>query len=138
MDLANEGLAFPKLIREKKQKKGLQTKTPLKAKTKLKAHSHPVPPSVWQTVLENKGSFCFMGECENCGGLSIATDPHHFPHKGPHSTPDEEKYIWPANRICHDYYHDHPIEERELFKKIESAGWKVVWKVPVKGIGKVS
>lgn len=119
-------------------KKGLKQKTPLKAKTKLKTYHHPVPPDVWQTVLENKGCFCFMELCEYCGGLSMATDPHHYPHKGPHSTPDKPEYIWPSNQICHGYYHDHPLEEKELFKKIEAAGYLVIWKAPTKGIGKVN
>jgi hypothetical protein len=104
----------------------------LKQKARLKSKSKPIPKEVKEAVLKEKGGFCFMGLCEHCGGTAEATDPHHFPHKGPHATPDEVKYLWPANRICHDYYHDHPLEEKELFKKIEAEGWKVYWKVESK------
>jgi hypothetical protein len=129
MDLANVGLLYPKKIKEPKPKKGLQKRTPLKAKTKLKSHYEPVDKKLLEELFEMKGSFCFMGLCTNCGGMALATDPHHFPHKGPHSTPDKIKYMWPANRICHDYFHNHPLEEKELFKLIETEGWKVCWKV---------
>jgi hypothetical protein len=121
--LEMEGLAIPKKIREKKPKKKLRQNTRLKSKY------DPVPKEVFESLLEEKGRFCFMGECEHCGGLSEATDPHHFPHKGKNKTPNLIKYLWPANRFCHSYYHDHPLEEKELFKKLETLGYKVYWKV---------
>jgi hypothetical protein len=110
----------------------VKTKKPLKAKKSLKSKSKPIPKEIKEAVLEQKGGRCFMGLCEHCGGMAEATDLHHYPHKGPNSTPDEVKYLWPANRICHDYYHDHPLAEKELFKKIEGEGWPVVWKIPGK------
>lgn len=121
--IETEGMMFPKNVKPKKEKKRL------KSKTRLKSNVKPIDKKLKEELFETKGSSCFMGLCENCGGLSQATDLHHFPHKGPHSTPDDIKYLWPANQICHGYYHDHPVEEKELFKSIEAAGWKVYWKV---------
>lgn len=126
-----EAGGIPKPVRPKQKPK------PLKSKTRLKSHYKPIDKKLLKELFETKGSFCFMGLCENCGGLSQATDLHHFPHKGPHSTPDDIKYLWPANRICHDYYHSHPLEERELFKLIEKAGWKVYWKVEESKLNKL-
>ena len=133
MDLANEGLLFPKHIRERKPVKGLKAKIRLKAKTKLKAHYEPIPKNIKEAVLEQKGRLCLMGLCEVCGGLSMATELHHFPHRSK-AGQNIPEHLWPINRECHSYLHDHPGEERMIFHEIEKAGYKVIWKAKTKGI----
>lgn len=128
--LSGLSLKFPKPTPKEKKYWGLK-------KTPLKSHYNPISDKIKKELFEAKGSFCFCGECEHCGGTLQATDTHHFPHKGPHSTPDNLKYLWPVNRLCHDYYHDHPAEERMLFKKLEELGYPVYWKTQGKKIGGV-
>jgi hypothetical protein len=129
--------------KEKAKKNGLQTKTPLKAHTKLKSKAKGIPMEIKIQTIQQKGNKCFMGFCPRCGGsiVKIEEGMHHFPHKGPHSTPDDPKYLWPTHDICQGYYHDHPKEEKELFERIEEhlekikSSVKVYWTVPKKGIG---
>jgi 5-methylcytosine-specific restriction endonuclease McrA len=117
--------AFSKPSKGKKQSTGLKTKKP------LKSNSKPIPLELKREVLKVKGNFCLMGLCENCGGRAEATDLHHFLHKS-QGGKDVIEHLWPINRLCHSYYHDHPVEEKEIFKLIQKSGWKVVWKVDIK------
>lgn len=130
-------LAIPKVYREKKKPKGLQSRTPLKAKARLKSHYEPIPLEVKKAVLEEKGSLCFLGFCPVCGGraqVGINDDFHHFPHKSKGGQ-DIVLHLWPGRRECHSYLHDHPVDEKEMFREIESAGVPVVWKAEGKKIG---
>jgi hypothetical protein len=117
--------AFPKPSKSKPKPEGLKRGKPLKSKVK------PINKKVVEAVFQEKGRFCLMGLCEHCGGTAPATDPHHYPHKA-RGGQDIVAHLWPINRICHGYYHDHPIEEKEQFKWIEEMGFKVIWKVDVK------
>jgi 5-methylcytosine-specific restriction endonuclease McrA len=121
--------------RQKKEKtpKRLQARTPLKARTKLKANRTGIPTVVKINTLILRGNKCFMGLCEVCGGQSFVTledDFHHYPHRS-RGGKDIPEHLWPCKRECHDYMHDHPVFEREMFKRIEAAGIAVVWKVEV-------
>jgi hypothetical protein len=108
----------------KPQPKKKPRKSPKKG---LKRTIHPVPKKVKEQALE-KSAFCFCGLCPVCEGLSVTIDddPHHFPHKSQGGR-DIPEHIWMCKRICHGYIHDHPLEERALFEKIEAAGWLVDW-----------
>jgi 5-methylcytosine-specific restriction endonuclease McrA len=128
MDLSDSALLYPKRVREAKPKKGLQKKTP------LKTHYEPIPKEVKEAVLEEKGRLCFLGCCPVCGGqaeVEMNDDFHHFPHKS-RGGKDCVEHLWPGKRECHDYIQTHPLEEKEMFKEIEAAGIKVVWKVELK------
>ena len=120
MDLANEGLAFPKQVREKEEKKGLQAKTPLKAKTKLKSHYEPIDKKLKEEVLKVKGTKCFLGFCICCGGqaeVTINDDFHHYKHKS-QGGKDRVEDLWPCRRECHDFMHLHPALERTMFEEM--------------------
>lgn len=122
----------------KSSKSGLKRQNhPLKRKTKLKNKFKPIPIEVKKAVLQEKGDRCFMGFCERCHGtrVMIHEGQHHFPHKGPYCTPDDVKYLWPAHDLCQGWYHEHPKEERELFKRLEAAGHRVYWSIPIKSGG---
>lgn len=126
-------LAFPKPHKEKKPRK------PLRAKTPLKSHYEPIPLKLKREVLQEKGNLCFLGFCPNCGGQATVTesdDFHHFPHKS-RGGRDCVKDLWPSLRVCHHFIQTHPWEEKEMFKEIEAAGIPVVWKAKTKGIDKV-
>jgi hypothetical protein len=122
--------AFPKVYREKKKPKGLK-------KTPLKAHYNPIPIEVKKAVLEEKGSLCFCGFCEHCGGQAECTindDFHHHPKRS-HGGQNIIAHLYPGKRICHDYYETHPLEEKEMFQRMEAAGYPVVWRIQGKKIG---
>jgi hypothetical protein len=101
---------------------------------RLRSHYKPIPKSVKETVLIEKGDRCFMGFCGRCHGTRVTVNEgqHHFPHKGPHCTPDDPKYLWPAHDVRQEWYHEHPNEERKLFEQIEATGYTVYWRVPGK------
>lgn len=117
---------IPKPARKEKKTKGLK-------KSRLKSKREPIPEVIREAVFREKGCFCLMGLCEHCGGMAPATDLHHVPHRA-HLGQDIPEHLWPINRICHSYYHDHPTEEREMFNLIESEGHKVVWKAGSKRV----
>lgn len=122
-------LSLPKPRKKQKEKKKLRQKTP------IKAHYEPISEIVRQKVFETKGNKCLMGLCEHCGGMAQATDLHHLPHRAQNGQ-DILAHLWPINRLCHTHYHDHPIEEKEMFKVIEANGWEVAWRVELKGVSK--
>lgn len=112
----------------KKKPQGKKRKNSTIAPNKgLKRTVHPVPKKVKEQALE-KSAFCFCGLCPVCRGLPVTVDddPHHFPHKSQGGR-DIPEHVWMCKRICHGYIHDHPLEERALFEKIEAAGWLVDW-----------
>lgn len=123
------GIAKP--VRERKPKKRLQKKTP------LKTHYEPIPKEIKEAVLEEKGRLCFLGFCPVCGGqapVGMDDDFHHMPHKS-RGGKDCIAHLWPARRECHEFIQTHPREERMMFNEIEAAGIQVIWKVQIKGIG---
>ena len=129
--LSGLGLKFPK-PKKKKKYQGLK-------KTRLKSHYKPIPIEVKKAVLEQKGSLCFLGHCPVCGGqaeVGLKDDFHHFVHKGKGGQ-DIVLHLWPCRRECHDHMHDHPTDEREMFKEIEAAGHKVVWRIDGKKVNRV-
>lgn len=133
MEIAKAG-GIPKPVRPEKKAK------PLKSKTRLKSHYEPIPIEVKEAVLREKGNRCFLGFCEHCGGQAIVTindDFHHHPKRS-HQGQNIVAHLFPCLRICHSYYEDHPMEEKEMFKRMEAAGIPVVWKADTKQIGKVS
>ena len=106
-----------------------------KRKTKLKSKSKPIPKAIKEAVLEQKGRLCLLGFCEHCGGTAVCTiddDFHHKPKRS-HGGKNIVEHLYPAKRLCHDYYETHPLEEKEMFRRMEAAGIPVVWKVPTKG-----
>ena len=124
--------AFPKKHGKRKKPKGLK-------KTRLKSHYKPIPTEVKKAVLEEKGSFCFLGQCEVCGGLAECTvndDFHHKPKRS-HGGQNIVAHLYPGKRLCHEYYETHPLEEKGLFKRIEAAGFKVVWRIDGKQVNRV-
>lgn len=100
----------------------------LSSKKGLKRKIHPVPDEVKRKALE-KSALCFAGHCPVCGGLpvTIYDDPHHYPRKGSQGGRDIPEHIWMCKRICHSYIHDHPLVEKEMFQRIEAAGYFVDW-----------
>jgi 5-methylcytosine-specific restriction endonuclease McrA len=112
--------AFPKPHKGKRQPAGLKQKTPLKSKTQLKANFKPIPKELKLKVLQEKGNLCFLGFCPNCGGQATVTekdDFHHFPHKS-RGGKDCVEHLWPCRRECHQFIHDNPLIEKEMFKEI--------------------
>jgi hypothetical protein len=104
-------------------------KKPRKSPNKgLKRTIHPVPKKVKEQALE-KSAFCFCGLCPVCRGLPVTVDddPHHYPRKGSQGGRDIPEHIWMCKRICHSYMHDHPLVEKEMFQRIEAAGYFVDW-----------
>lgn len=123
-----EGMMFPKNVKPKKEKKGL------KSKTRLKSHSKPIPIELKREVIQVKGNLCFLGFCEHCGGRATVTehdDCHHHPKRS-HQGQDIVAHLFPCLRLCHSYYEAHPLEEKEMFKRMEAAGIPVVWKAESK------
>lgn len=121
-------MAFPKPVRPEKKSK------PLKSKTRLKSHREPISTEVKEAVLEQKGPLCFSGYCPNCGGfgdISRIAQYHHFPYRS-HQGQNVVEHLWACRPECHRFMHDNPLIERMMFKEIEAAGIRVVWKVEPK------
>jgi hypothetical protein len=123
------GLAKP--VREPKPKKGLKKRTPLKARY------NSIPLEIKIAVFQEKGNRCFWGFCEHCGGQAIVTvndDFHHHPKRS-HRGKNIVDHLFPCLRLCHSYYEEHPLEEKEMFKRMEAAGIPVIWEAQTKGLG---
>ncbi len=106
-----EAGGFAKPIRAGKQKKGLKKKAP------LKSHIQSIPIELKKMVLEQKGHFCLMGLCPNCGGTAIVNehdDGHHWPHRS-RGGKDRVEDIWIMKHECHMFLHDNPLIERQVF-----------------------
>lgn len=116
--------------------KAKKPKLKLRAKPRIKSHSKPISIKLKKEVIREKGNLCFLGFCPSCGGKFVTDhdDAHHFPHRS-RLGKDRVEDLWPALRLCHDFIHKHPRIEREMFKRIEEAGYKVTWKAKTKGIG---
>ncbi len=128
------GSTFQKPQKKEKPKKGLKSRTP------LKAHYEPIDKKLKEEVIQVKGNLCFMGFCPNCQEgttVDIYDDFHHFPHKS-RGGQDCVLDLWPSARMCHEFIQTHPWEEKEMFRQIEAAGIPVRWKAARKGIGAVS
>lgn len=124
--IANAG-GIPKPQPKKKPSGKKRKNSTISTNKGLKRTVHPVAEEVKKQALE-KSTFCFAGHCPVCGGnrVTIADDPHHMPHRSQGGR-DIPEHIWMARRVCHGYMHDHPVEERALFKRIEAAGFPVDW-----------
>ena len=104
-------------------------KSVLKRKRSLKKTFNVVPESVKIEALE-KSAFCFAGLCPVCGGqqVTIDDDPHHYPRRS-QGGKNIVEHIWICKRMCHRHIHDNPNVEKEMFRQIEKAGHKVVWRI---------
>jgi 5-methylcytosine-specific restriction endonuclease McrA len=103
----------------------------LKATKGLKKTINVIPLEVKVETFKLKGNLCFMGFCPVCGGqarVTLEDDFHHFVHKSKGGK-DKPEMLWPCKRDCHTHMHDHPLDEKEMFKLIEESGVKVIWKV---------
>ena len=125
--IANAG-GIPKPQPKKKPQGKKRKNSTISPNKGLKRTIHPVPKKVKEQALE-KSAFCFCGLCPVCRGLPVTVDddPHHYPRKGSQGGRDIPEHIWMCKRICHSYMHDHPLVEKEMFQRIEAAGYFVDW-----------
>ena len=126
IDLSRDLRPVPKPTRTAKEGTRRRNST-LKSRTRLKSNYIAVPEAVKKEALK-KSAFCFAGLCPVCGGLPVTVndDPHHFPKRS-QGGKDIPEHVWMCKRICHSYIHDHPLEEKAMFKKIEATGFPVDW-----------
>jgi hypothetical protein len=127
IDLSSDFRPVPKPMRPKKRETRRKNST-------LKSRARVVPEAVKKEALK-KSDLCFAGFCPVCGGRRVTAkdDPHHFPHRS-QGGKDIADHIWMSKRLCHSYIHEYPDVEREMFRKVEVAGYKVVWKVEGKKV----
>jgi len=123
---------IPRPNREAKKERKTRKNSTLVTKKKLKKTIRIIPKEVKEAALE-KSRFCLCGFCPVCGGreVTIKDDAHHFPHRSLGGK-DIAEHVWMSKRQCHRYLHDYPDVEREVFEKIEAAGYPVVWKAEIR------
>ena len=129
-----EAGGIPKTSKPNREaKKERKTRKPLKTKKKLKKKTRIVPREVKEATLE-KSRFCYCGLCPYCGGkrVTVHDDFDHWPPRA-RGGRDIPEHGWMARHECHMKSHDNPKQRKEMFEKIEAAGYPVDWGAKVYG-----
>lgn len=86
-----------------------------------------VPKEVKEAALK-KSRFCYVGLCPYCGGrrVTVHDDFDHYPARSQGGL-DIPEHGWMARHDCHMKSHANPNQRREMFKKVEAAGYLVDW-----------
>lgn len=113
-------------VKERKTKKASAAK-------KKPKKSRIVPRAVKEATLE-KSRFCYVGLCPYCGGrrVTVHDDFDHYPARSQGGR-DIPEHGWMARHDCHMKSHANPKQRKEMFEKIEAAGFPVDWGAEVYG-----
>lgn len=107
-------------VKERKTKKAPAAK-------KKPKKSRIIPKEVKEATLQ-KSRFCYVGMCPYCRGkrVTVHDDFDHYPARAQGGR-DIPEHGWMARHECHMESHNHPKQRKEMFKRIEEAGYPVDW-----------